>query len=196
MLVCLTHLQVSKNRLPEPEACRFLQQIIEGVEYIHSLNVVHRDLKPENLLLDEQMNIKIIDFGLSNTFLEEELLKTACGSPCYAAPEMIAGKKYKPSHVDVWSCGVILYAMICGFLPFEDDDTPTLYKKIMDGEFEQPEFLSEDAIDLLKRMLNTSPEERYSFDQIKEHPWFIKSLPPKDVPIPQVESSSDPTTVE
>ena len=85
---------VKKTRIPEKEACKFFQQIIAGVEYIHSLNIVHRDLKPENLLLDHNNNIKIVDFGLSNTFSQNELLKTACGSPCYAAPEMIAGMKY------------------------------------------------------------------------------------------------------
>jgi len=84
-------------------------------------------LKPENLLLDEDMNLKIVDFGLSNIYSENELLKTACGSPCYAAPEMVAGKKYKPSCVDIWSTGIILYAMVCGYLPFEDPDTAKLY---------------------------------------------------------------------
>jgi 5'-AMP-activated protein kinase, catalytic alpha subunit len=84
---------------------------------------VHRDLKPENLLLDHEKNIKLVDFGLSNTFKPDQLLKTACGSPCYAAPEMIAGNEYHGSKVDVWSCGVILYAMMCGYLPFEDPDT-------------------------------------------------------------------------
>lgn len=118
---------VAKGRLTEWEACKFLQQILDGIEYIHWLNFVHRDLKPENLLLDEEMNLKIVDFGLSNIYSEHELLKTACGSPCYAAPEMVAGKKYKPAQVDIWSTGIILYAMVCGYLPFEDPDTAKLY---------------------------------------------------------------------
>ena len=92
---------------------------MSGVEYLHRLKIVHRDLKPENLLLDNFKNIKIVDFGLSNTYKKNELLKTACGSPCYAAPEMIAGKKYESIKVDIWSCGVILYALLCGSLPFE-----------------------------------------------------------------------------
>ena len=94
------------------------------------MNIVHRDLKPENLLLDHNNNIKIVDFGLSNTYKDNEKLKTACGSPCYAAPEMIAGKHYHGLRVDIWSCGVIMYALLCGYLPFEDKNTKILYKKI------------------------------------------------------------------
>jgi len=90
---------------------------------MHRLNIVHRDLKPENILLDASYNMKVIDFGLSNLYKEGGLLETACGSPCYAAPEMIAGKKYKGILVDIWSSGVILFAMLCGYLPFDDPDT-------------------------------------------------------------------------
>mmetsp|Transcript_19611 Transcript_19611/g.14326 ORF Transcript_19611/g.14326 Transcript_19611/m.14326 type:complete len:170 (+) Transcript_19611:361-870(+) len=118
---------VEKQRVKEKEACRFFQQIIDGVEYLHKLNIVHRDLKPENLLLDQNKNIKIVDFGLSNTYKTGETLATACGSPCYAAPEMIAGKRYFGGNVDIWSCGVILFALICGHLPFEDPNTTNLY---------------------------------------------------------------------
>ena len=126
---------VANQKVKEPEAAKFFHQIIAGVEYLHKLNIVHRDLKPENLLLDHNKNIKLVDFGLSNTYKKGETLKTACGSPCYAAPEMIAGERYHGSKVDVWSCGVILYAMVCGFLPFEDPDTAKLYRKILSGEF-------------------------------------------------------------
>ena len=163
---------VSNNRIRENEASRFFQQIIDGIEYIHRLNIVHRDLKPENLLLDEKINIKIVDFGLSNLYKENQLLKTACGSPCYAAPEMIAGKKYKPLNVDIWSSGVIMFALICGYLPFDDNDTQALYRKILRGEYTLPAFVSKAASDLLKRVLCTDPETRYTLKQIKEHPWF------------------------
>merc|ERR1712136_198083 len=122
---------VASGRVQEPEACRFFHQIIAGVEKVHAMNIVHRDLKPENLLLDEHRNIKIVDFGLSNVYRDGQLLKTACGSPCYAAPEMIAGHSYVPSLCDLWSCGVILFALVCGYLPFEDQNTATLYKKIL-----------------------------------------------------------------
>lgn len=124
---------------------------------MHKINIVHRDMKPENLLLDHNKNIKIVDFGLSNTFKEGELLKTACGSPCYAAPEMIEGKKYDGELVDIWSIGVILYALVCGFLPFEDPNTANLYKKILAGEFTVPKFISGDVTDLIRKILTTDP---------------------------------------
>ena len=121
---------------------------------------MHRDLKPENLLIDFDKGIKIVDFGLSNTYKNGELLKTACGSPCYAAPEMIAGKKYHGTNVDIWSCGVILFALICGYLPFEDPNTSNLYKKILSADFTTPNYVSDEANDLLRRILNTDPQKR------------------------------------
>lgn len=163
---------VANNRIKEKEACRFFQQIISGVEYIHKLNVVHRDLKPENLLLDYNMNIKIVDFGLSNTYKDGQMLKTACGSPCYAAPEMIAGKRYNGLQVDIWSCGVILFAMLCGYLPFEDANTSNLYKKILNGDFQIPKFVSNEARDILKGILNTDPQKRFTIEDIRNHPWY------------------------
>lgn len=114
---------VSRKRVREKDACKFLHQILSGVDYLHKLGICHRDLKPENLLMDDHNNIKIVDFGLSNTYKPGETLQTACGSPCYAAPEMVAGKKYDGLAADMWSCGVIIYAMVCGFLPFEDPKT-------------------------------------------------------------------------
>lgn len=163
---------VSSKKLKEKDACKFFQQIISGIEYLHRVNIVHRDLKPENLLLDHEKNIKFVDFGLSNIYKNTELLKTACGSPCYAAPEMIAGKRYVPIGVDIWSSGVILYAMICGYLPFEDPNTSKLYKKILAGDYECPKFISNEAKDLIKSILTIEPEKRITISQIKAHPWY------------------------
>ncbi len=168
---------VLKKRLPEPEAVKFFQQIINGVEYLHKLNIVHRDLKPENLLLDHNKNIKIVDFGLSNLYGRGELLKTPCGSPCYAAPEMITGKKYSGLMVDIWSSGVILFAMVCGYLPFDDSNNDILYRKIAAGDYKIPNFISDKARDLIKRILNTDPTKRYNIQQIKNHPWFNINAP-------------------
>ena len=148
---------VQEDRLQEKEACRFYKQIVAGIEFLHSKGIAHRDLKPENLLLDKNKDLKIVDFGLSNMYKPGETLKTACGSPCYAAPEMIAGKRYEGLKVDIWSSGVTLYAMLCGFLPFEDPNTALLYKKILKGDFELPDFLTNRSIRFLKEILCTDP---------------------------------------
>eukprot|EP00347_Sterkiella_histriomuscorum_P021476 403333846 len=163
---------VHRKRLREKEASRFLHQIISGIEYLHKLGICHRDLKPENLLMDEHNNIKIVDFGLSNTYKGSELLKTACGSPCYAAPEMIAGKKYNGLMSDIWSCGVILFAMVCGYLPFEDPNTNLLYKKILNADYTIPQFVSSDCRELTQKILNTDPTTRIKIDDIRKHPWY------------------------
>lgn len=163
---------VKHKRLKEREAKVFFKQILSGVDYIHKLNIVHRDLKPENLLLDKKNCIKIVDFGLSNKHAAGQLLQTACGSPCYAAPEMIAGKKYHGPTVDVWSCGVILYAMVCGYLPFEDPNTICLYKKILHGDYSVPGHLSSEVKDLLKNILKTDPRARYTIRDVMRHPWM------------------------
>lgn len=163
---------VEHGRAEEKDACKFLHQILAGVERVHAMNVVHRDLKPENLLLDDRQDIKIVDFGLSNTFQDEQLLQTACGSPCYAAPEMIAGHKYVPPMVDIWSCGVILFALVCGFLPFEDQNHTELYKKILNAEYEMPDFVSPEVASLIQGMLTTDPTERMTLADIRKHVWY------------------------
>ena len=163
---------VKKRRLKEPDAAKIYLQILCGIEYLSKLRIVHRDLKPENMLLDYNNNIRIVDFGLSNTYKEQETLKTACVSPCYAAPEMIAGKRYHGTGVDIWSSGVILFAMICGFLPFEHPNTKKLYKKIIDCDYTIPKYVSDDARDLITRILNTNPEKRLTLSQIRDHPFF------------------------
>ena len=158
----LFKLIVQKKRLPEDLACKMYQQLISGIEYIHKVGICHRDLKPENILLDHNNNLKLVDFGLSNLYKEGETLKTACGSPCYAAPEMIKGEKYLGLGTDIWSSGVVLYAMVCGFLPFEDPVTKRLYQKIINAEYKLPQHLSENCKDLLRKILNTNPQKRYT----------------------------------
>jgi carbon catabolite-derepressing protein kinase len=121
---------VAHGRMGEAQARRFFQQLMAGVEYSHRLGIVHRDLKPENVLLDDDLNVKIADFGLSSQIQDGDFLKTSCGSPNYAAPEVVRGGLYTGPEIDVWSCGVILYVMLCGRLPFEEDDLQTLFRKI------------------------------------------------------------------
>ena len=167
---------VDKGKLSDKESAFFYYQIINGLEYIHSLGIVHRDLKPENLLLTKDHLLKIIDFGLSNYFIEnqEDLLVTPCGSPCYASPEMVAGKKYDGVKIDVWSTGIILYAMLCGYLPFEDKDNDVLFDKIMECKPDFPETMNEEAKDLILKILITDPEKRITIPEIKKHSFFLK----------------------
>jgi len=169
-----THIS-KRTRIPEREAVGLFRQIISGVDKIHMMNVVHRDMKPENVLLDSWNNVKIIDFGLSNRFTQHQKLNTACGSPCYAPPEMIQGKEYVPQLCDVWSCGVILFAVICGYLPFDDRKTSGLYKKIENGDYQCPDHCSEGVRDLLSKILQPDPAKRYTIDRIRRNPWFNSS---------------------
>jgi 5'-AMP-activated protein kinase catalytic alpha subunit len=161
-----------KKKLSEIEACEFFHQIISAIDYLHKNNIVHRDLKTENILIDFNRQIKIADFGLSNTYSPGQLLKTRCGSPCYAAPEMIIGKSYSGILVDIWSSGIILYFMFTGTLPFEENNFNDLYKKIIDGKFIMPSEISINAQDLLQRILCTDPEKRIKIEEIKKHPFF------------------------
>nr|AZZ65890.1 AMP-activated protein kinase alpha subunit [Gecarcinus lateralis] len=166
-----------KSKLKESEARRFFQQIISGVDYCHRHMVVHRDLKPENLLLDHNLHVKIADFGLSNIMVDGEFLRTSCGSPNYAAPEVISGKLYAGPEVDVWSCGIILYALLCGTLPFDDEHVPTLFRKIKSGVFQIPDYLNQSVVRLLLHMLMVDPMKRATIEDIKKHEWFQKDLP-------------------
>ncbi|XP_008544125.1 5'-AMP-activated protein kinase catalytic subunit alpha-2 [Microplitis demolitor] len=168
---------VKHGKLKEHEARRFFQQIISGVDYCHRHMIVHRDLKPENLLLDHNLHVKIADFGLSNIMTDGEFLRTSCGSPNYAAPEVISGKLYAGPEIDIWSCGVILYALLCGTLPFDDEHVPTLFRKIKSGIFPIPEYLNKSVVNLLCHMMHVDPMKRSTIEDIKKHEWFEKDLP-------------------
>lgn len=181
---------VKHGKLKEHEARRFFQQIISGVDYCHRHMIVHRDLKPENLLLDHNLHVKIADFGLSNMMMDGEFLRTSCGSPNYAAPEVISGKLYAGPEVDIWSCGVILYALLCGTLPFDDEHVPTLFRKIKCGIFPLPDYLNKSVISLLCHMLQVDPIKRASIEDIKKHEWFQQELPSYLFPSPIEHDSS------
>ncbi|XP_030531486.1 SNF1-related protein kinase catalytic subunit alpha KIN10-like isoform X3 [Rhodamnia argentea] len=168
---------VENRRIREDEARKFFQQIISGLEYCHKYRVVHRDLKPENLLLDCNGNVKIADFGLSTIMHDGYFLKTSCGSPNYAAPEVISGKLYAGPEVDVWSCGIILYVLLCGSLPFDDESLPNLYNKVKSGVYTLPSHLTTGARDLIERMIVVDPLKRITIPEIRQHPWFLANLP-------------------
>ncbi|ESZ96869.1 serine threonine protein kinase [Sclerotinia borealis F-4128] len=168
---------VQHGKMREDEARRFFQQIICAVEYCHRHKIVHRDLKPENLLLDENLNVKIADFGLSNIMTDGNFLKTSCGSPNYAAPEVINGKLYAGPEVDVWSCGVILYVLLVGRLPFDDEHIPSLFAKIARGQYNVPGYMGREAAALIKKMLAVNPVYRATIAEIRDDPWFTTNLP-------------------
>jgi len=157
-----------KGRLDREEALRLFAQIVQGLEYCHLHSICHRDLKPENLLLDERGNIKIADFGMAQ-LMKEGLLNTSCGSPHYASPEVIHGGQYDGKKSDVWSIGVILFALITGSLPFDDDHLPTLLQKVIKGVYFMPPWVPEDIADLISKLLVVDPNKRLPMSQIKYH---------------------------
>ena len=164
----------TKHNLSELDSCKYFQQIINALEHIHLSYITHRDLKPENILLtDNYQRIVITDFGLSKLSDEyNKELSTLCGTLSYSAPEILKGKKYNGVFSDIWSCGVILYVMLVGNLPWEEKESELIYDNIITHSFYYPENLSSDAIDLIEHMLKITPNERYNFDEIKAHPWF------------------------
>lgn len=188
--------------MAEPQARRFFQQLMSGIDYSHRLKIVHRDLKPENVLLDDQLNVKIADFGLSNVVTDGEFLQTSCGSPNYAAPEVIRGLRYTGPEIDVWSCGIILYVMLCGRLPFEDDDVNILFARItreftidksdsclypwslLEGSYHEPPYLSQEAKVLLAGMLAVDPLKRITVPEILQSNFYKADLPRYLMPLP------------
>ncbi|KAM3584466.1 hypothetical protein VKS41_003279 [Umbelopsis sp. WA50703] len=178
---------LARRYLKEHDACRLFAQLISGVHYLHQKHIVHRDLKLENLLLDRNRNVIITDFGFANQFssAKDDLMATSCGSPCYAAPELVVSEGlYVGSAVDIWSCGVILYAMLCGYLPFDDDpanpdgdNINLLYKHILSTSLAFPDYVGANAQDLLVKMLVPDPNKRCDIKTIMNHPWLKEYRP-------------------
>ncbi|KAG4097589.1 Pkinase-domain-containing protein [Neocallimastix lanati (nom. inval.)] len=177
---------ISENQyLTEEESAKFFIQLLDGVQYLHSRHIVHRDLKLENLLLDQKGDIIITDFGFANNSRKNPsgLLSTSCGSPCYAAPELVINDNYIGEAADIWSCGIILYAMLCGYLPFDDDpnnpdgeNLDLLYKYILESQLTFPDYVSEDAQELVCGMLIPDPEKRWPMEKVINHRWLRNSL--------------------
>lgn len=169
---------VSKTRLDDSEARRLFRQLVQGIVCCHEQGIVHRDIKPENILLNGDCDVKVADFGLSAELPSDGAnLLESCGSPNYAAPELLYRKCAYRTEVDVWSCGVVLYAMLCGALPFDEDAMPELFKKIKKGQYRIPGFVSSGASDLLAKMLTVSQAERITMAEIQSHPWFNQDVP-------------------
>ncbi|XP_010922709.1 CBL-interacting protein kinase 18 [Elaeis guineensis] len=174
--------KVAKGKLKEDVARKYFQQLISAVDYCHSRGVYHRDLKPENLLLDENGNLKVSDFGLSalaESKRQDGLLHTTCGTPAYVAPEVINRKGYDGAKADIWSCGVILFVLLAGYLPFHDSNLMEMYRKIGKGEFKCPSWFPFEARKLLFKILDPNPSTRISIAKIMENPWFRKGFDDK-----------------
>ncbi|KAK9947359.1 hypothetical protein M0R45_002988 [Rubus argutus] len=172
--------KIAKGRLKEDVARVYFQQLISAIDFCHSRGVYHRDLKPENLLLDEDGNLKVTDFGLSafsEHLKQDGLLHTTCGTPAYVAPEVIGKKGYDGAKADLWSCGVILYVLLAGFLPFQDDNLVSMYRKIYRGDFKCPPWFSSEARRLVTKLLDPNPSTRVTISKIMESSWFKKSVP-------------------
>ncbi|XP_039696316.1 serine/threonine-protein kinase BRSK2 [Pteropus medius] len=178
---------VKKGRLTPKEARKFFRQIISALDFCHSHSICHRDLKPENLLLDEKNNIRIADFGMASLQVGDSLLETSCGSPHYACPEVIRGEKYDGRKADVWSCGVILFALLVGALPFDDDNLRQLLEKVKRGVFHMPHFIPPDCQSLLRGMIEVDAARRLTLEHIQKHTWYIggKNEPEPEQPIPR-----------
>ncbi|KAI8019451.1 CBL-interacting serine/threonine-protein kinase 21 [Camellia lanceoleosa] len=166
------------NRLNEREARKHFQQLIDAVDYCHCRGVYHRDLKPENLLLNSKGNLKVSDFGLSALRKPGDLLSTACGSPSYVAPELLMNKGYEGAAADVWSCGVILFELLAGFLPFDDRNLMNLYKKILRAQYTFPEWFTESQKKLISKILDPNPRTRITIPEIIEDQWFQTNYEP------------------
>lgn len=172
--------KVSKGRLKEDVARGYFQQLISAIDFCHSRGVSHRDLKLENLLLDEEGHIKVTDFGLSaltEHLRQDGLFHTTCGTPAYVAPEVIGKKGYCGAKADIWSCGVILYVLLAGYLPFQDENVITMYRKICRGDFKCPPWFSPEARRLVTKLLDPNPNTRITISKVMEASWFKKSLP-------------------
>ncbi|XP_051135360.1 CBL-interacting protein kinase 5-like [Andrographis paniculata] len=176
--------KVAKGRLKEDAARRYFQQLIAAVDYCHSRGVYHRDLKPENLLLDESGNLKVSDFGLSaivESKRHDGLLHTTCGTPAYVAPEVINNRGYDGEKADIWSCGVILYVLLAGFLPFQDPNLMEMYRKICRGDFKCPQWFPPEVRKLLSRILDPNSSSRITVAKLMANPWFKKGFRPSNL---------------
>ncbi|XXG61184.1 hypothetical protein AAC387_Pa04g2899 [Persea americana] len=189
------------GRFSEDEARFFFQQLISGVSCCHSMQICHRDLKLENTLLDGSSapRLKICDFGYSKSSVLHSQPKSTVGTPAYIAPEVLSRKEYDGKIADVWSCGVTLYVMLVGAYPFEDPDEPRNFRKtlgrILSVQYSIPDYVrvSMECKHLLSRIFVANPEKRITIPEIKNHPWFLKSLPVELMDGSEMNSQSERT---
>ena len=163
------------SKFSESMAKNIFKQLIETIKYLHSIGIVHRDIKPDNILLDLDSTIKLCDFGVSKEVKEGQLLTDSCGTPAFVAPEILKDSPYNPYMTDIWSSGVVLYAMITGFFPFRGVNETELHKNILSGAFPKLKDVSNELKDLLNKILEVNPNKRITIDNILKHPWIIQN---------------------
>lgn len=163
---------IQHGSLKEHHARKFARGIASALQYLHANNIVHRDLKIENIMISSSGEIKIIDFGLSNIFDYRKQLHTFCGSLYFAAPELLKAQPYTGPEVDIWSFGIVLYVLVCGKVPFDDENSSILHEKIKKGKVDYPSHLSIEVISLLTRMIVVDPLRRATLKNVVEHPWM------------------------
>jgi len=163
---------IKNGKIPENQAKRYFFQLMQGIDFIHDNKVAHRDIKLENVLLDSKDNVKIADFGFSRFIEPGTLSSTMCGTPAYAAPEIYCSNTYDPMSSDIWSCGVVLYTMITGHLPWHGHNQLSIMDQIMNGHFFFPTYISHPLADLITQMMNKDPSQRLTSKDILNHHWF------------------------
>ena len=163
---------LTKSKLSEEESLKYFQQLINALFYLHSQNIAHRDIKIDNMLLDRNRDLKLVDFGLSTKYPDDNLLDQPCGTVVYAAPEVLQGREYHGMLADVWSSGIVLYGMLSGYLPFGEQDDDINRDNIINGRIKIPSFFSDCVKDLLMHMLDLDPMTRYTLQEVRSHPWF------------------------
>jgi MAP/microtubule affinity-regulating kinase len=170
------------RRLTEGDAKRLFKQVVEGIRYCHNRSITHRDIKLENLLLDDENNIKIIDFGFSTCFPNDRKVKIFCGTPSYMAPEIVNKTEYCGPPADIWALGVLLFTMLCGSFPYRGSTDTELYAKISNAEYKIPSdvYLSSDATDLLAQLFSIAADKRPTAKDLLSHSWMVDVILPKD----------------
>ena len=163
---------LTKSKLSEEESLKYFHQLINALFYLHSQNIAHRDIKIDNMLLDRNRDLKLVDFGLSTKYPDDNLLDQPCGTVVYAAPEVLQGREYHGMLADVWSSGIVLYGMLSGYLPFGEQDDEINRINIISGKINYPSYFSDCVKDLLMHMLDLDPMTRYTLQEVRSHPWF------------------------